>query len=162
MKKQSVRWLQQHHLLVEKCADRSIVLVMQTLQKNPLLIMVMMNISTIPQKALTIIPLPAPRSICCWSSWRLGKVLSNATIRLCFVGSSSLVLESDVHRILPLSSILLLQNNNRIHKAMIPFFCHQLYTKIRKQSLDSWAINIKFPPAAMVNLIEITQDVYNK
>ncbi|KAG0162917.1 hypothetical protein DFQ30_001020, partial [Apophysomyces sp. BC1015] len=78
------------------------------------------------------------------------------------VGSSNLALESDVHLILSLSSILLLQNNNRIHKAMIPFFGHQLYTKIRKQNLDSWTTNAKFPAAAMVNLIEIAQDVYNK
>ncbi|KAF7720543.1 hypothetical protein EC973_007596, partial [Apophysomyces ossiformis] len=78
------------------------------------------------------------------------------------VGTSSLALESDVHLILSLSSILLLQNNNRIHKAMIPYFGHQLYTKIRKQNLDSWTTNAKFPAAAMVNLIEIAQDVYNK
>ncbi|ORX56441.1 hypothetical protein DM01DRAFT_1334923 [Hesseltinella vesiculosa] len=37
-------------------------------------------------------------------------------------GSNSLTPESDVHLLLSLSSILLLQNNNRMHKAMIPFF----------------------------------------
>ena len=38
------------------------------------------------------------------------------------VKTNDFALESDVHLILALSSILLLQNNNRIHQAMISFF----------------------------------------
>ncbi|KAG1456395.1 hypothetical protein G6F46_007641 [Rhizopus delemar] len=52
------------------------------------------------------------------------------------VKTNKLTVESDSHLILSLSSILLLQNNNRLNHAMIPFFGDKLYSKIRKYNLD--------------------------
>ncbi|KAI7847692.1 hypothetical protein BDC45DRAFT_597772, partial [Circinella umbellata] len=52
-----------------------------------------------------------------------------------FVKTKNLTVESDSHLILSLSSILLLQNNNQLNHAMIPFFGDKLYSKIRKHSL---------------------------
>lgn len=40
---------------------------------------------------------------------------------------NNLTLESDVHLILSLSSILLVQNNNRLHKDMFPFFGDKIH-----------------------------------
>ncbi|KAI9276042.1 hypothetical protein BY458DRAFT_143541 [Sporodiniella umbellata] len=79
-----------------------------------------------------------------------------------FVISNSLTLESDVHLILSLNSILLLQNNNRLHKAMVPFFGNKLYTRICEHNLDSWNSTSKFPGDALLKTIEIAQSVYEK
>ncbi|ORX62855.1 hypothetical protein DM01DRAFT_1007454 [Hesseltinella vesiculosa] len=73
-------------------------------------------------------------------------------------GFNNLTLESDVHLILSLSSILLLQNNNRMHKAMIPFFGQQVYCKIRKHFLDTWPTSSRFPAASIAELIQTSQD----
>ncbi|EPB86798.1 hypothetical protein HMPREF1544_06414 [Mucor circinelloides 1006PhL] len=74
----------------------------------------------------------------------------------------ALTLESDVHLILSLNSILLLQNNNRLHKAMLPFFGNKLYTRIREHNLDSWDSTSKFPGDVLLKIIEIAQSVYEK
>jgi hypothetical protein len=79
-----------------------------------------------------------------------------------FVISNNLTLESDVHLILSLNSILLLQNNNRLHKAMVPFFGNKLYTRIREHNLDSWNSTSKFPGDVLLKTIEIAQSVYEK
>ncbi|KAF7721661.1 hypothetical protein EC973_004311 [Apophysomyces ossiformis] len=79
-----------------------------------------------------------------------------------FVISNNLTLESDVHLILSLNSILLLQNNNRLHKAMVPFFGNKLYTRIREHNLDSWNSTSKFPGDVLLKTIEIVQSVYEK
>ncbi|KAL4206233.1 hypothetical protein AB4K20DRAFT_1923993 [Rhizopus microsporus] len=50
---------------------------------------------------------------------------------------NSLNLETDMHLILSLSSILLLQNNNRLHKDCIPFLGNCLYRKIRDHIIKS-------------------------
>ncbi|CAO3700880.1 unnamed protein product [Rhizopus stolonifer] len=79
-----------------------------------------------------------------------------------FIISNNLKLESDVHLILSLNSILLLQNNNRLHKAMVPFFGNKLYTRIREHNLDSWNSTDKFPSDILLKTIEIAQSVYEK
>lgn len=78
------------------------------------------------------------------------------------VKSKNLALESDVHLILSLSSILLLQNNNRLHKAMVPFFGDELYNKIRKHNLDSCNMTSKFPGEILLKTIDIAQSLYDK
>ncbi|KAI8330322.1 hypothetical protein BC941DRAFT_463519 [Chlamydoabsidia padenii] len=62
-----------------------------------------------------------------------------------FVKTNNLTVESDSHLILSLSSILLLQNNNRLNHAMIPFFGDKLYSKIRKHNLGEWNMTLKLP-----------------
>ncbi|KAG1339684.1 hypothetical protein G6F62_005693 [Rhizopus arrhizus] len=79
-----------------------------------------------------------------------------------FVISNNLTLESDVHLILSLNSILLLQNNNRLYKAMVPFFGNKLYTRIREHNLDSWNSTSKFPGDVLLKIIAIAQSVYEK
>ncbi|CAO3616190.1 unnamed protein product [Mucor fragilis] len=79
-----------------------------------------------------------------------------------FVDANSLTLESDVHFILSLSSILLLQNNNRLHKDMIPFFGDKIYQKARESILDSLNMTYKFPGETLLGIIETAQSVYNK
>lgn len=79
-----------------------------------------------------------------------------------FVISNNLTLESDVHLILSLNSILLLQNNNRLHNAMVPFFGNKLYTRIREHNLDSSNSTSKFPGDKLLKTIEIAQSVYEK
>ncbi|SAL97828.1 hypothetical protein [Absidia glauca] len=79
-----------------------------------------------------------------------------------FVISNNLALESDVHLVLSLYSILLLQNNNRLHKAMVPFFGNKLYTRIREHNLDSWNSTSKFPGDVLLKTIEISRSVYEK
>ncbi|CAO3674037.1 unnamed protein product [Rhizopus stolonifer] len=79
-----------------------------------------------------------------------------------FVEANNLTLESDVHLILSLSSILLLQNNNRLHKDMIPFFGDKIYQKVRENILDSLNMAYKFPGETLLGIIETAQSVYNK
>lgn len=79
-----------------------------------------------------------------------------------FVEANNLTLESDVHLILSLSSILLLQNNNRLHKDMIPFFSDKIYQKVRESILDSLNMAYKFPRETLLGIIETAQSVYNK
>ncbi|KAI9012692.1 hypothetical protein CLU79DRAFT_722191 [Phycomyces nitens] len=79
-----------------------------------------------------------------------------------FVISNNLTLESDVHLILSLSSILLLQNNNRLHEAMVPFFGNRLYTRIREHNLASWKSTSNFPGQILLKTIEISQSMYDK
>jgi hypothetical protein len=79
-----------------------------------------------------------------------------------FVEANSLTLGSDVHLILSLSSILLLQNNNRLHKDMIPFFGDKIYQKVRESILDSLNMAYKFPGETLLGIIETAQSVYNK
>ncbi|RCH86844.1 hypothetical protein CU097_008518 [Rhizopus azygosporus] len=77
-----------------------------------------------------------------------------------FVKFNNLTLESDVHLILLLFSILLLQNNNRLHKDMIPFFGNKLYQKVRKSNLDSLSMTYNFPGETLLEIIETAQGVY--
>ncbi|KAG1447803.1 hypothetical protein G6F55_010941 [Rhizopus delemar] len=79
-----------------------------------------------------------------------------------FTKVNNLTLESDVHLILSLSSILLLQNNNRLHKDMIPFFGDKIYQKARKSILDSLNMTYNFPRETLLEIIETAQSVYNK
>ncbi|KAI7873133.1 uncharacterized protein EV154DRAFT_528726 [Mucor mucedo] len=79
-----------------------------------------------------------------------------------FVLDNTLTLESDVHLILSLSSILLLQNNNRLHKTMIPFFGNKIYQKVRQSILDSLNMTCTFPGENMLTIIQIFQSVYIK
>ncbi|CAO3679760.1 unnamed protein product [Rhizopus microsporus] len=79
-----------------------------------------------------------------------------------FVKFNNLTLESDVHLILLLFSILLLQNNNRLHKDMIPFFGNKLYQKVRKSNLDSLSMTYNFPGETLLEIIETAQGVYSK
>ena len=79
-----------------------------------------------------------------------------------FVISNNLTLESDGHLILSLNSILLLQNNNRLYKAMVPFFGNKLYTRIREHNLDSWNSTSIFPGDVLLKIIAIAQSVYEK
>lgn len=79
-----------------------------------------------------------------------------------YLKSNTLKLESDVHLILSLSSILLLQNNNRLHQEMMPFFGNKVYQKIRKDNLDSFNMIHKFPGKALLETIKIAQNVYEK
>ncbi|KAK4521405.1 Maf-like protein [Mucor velutinosus] len=79
-----------------------------------------------------------------------------------FVEANNLTLESDVHLILLLSSILLLQNNNRLHKDVIPFFGDKIYQKVRESILDSLNMAYKFPGETLLGIIETAQSVYNK
>ncbi|KAG1034973.1 hypothetical protein G6F43_013320 [Rhizopus delemar] len=79
-----------------------------------------------------------------------------------FVISNNLTLESDVHLILSLNSILLLQNNNRLHKAIVPFFGNKLYTRIREHNLNSWNTTSKFPGNVLLKIIKIAQNVHGK
>jgi hypothetical protein len=57
--------------------------------------------------------------------------------------TNSLTLETDVHLILSLSSILLLQNNNRLHQDWIPFLGNGLYRKTRDHVIKS--LNVPAP-----------------
>ncbi|KAG0738005.1 hypothetical protein G6F33_012155 [Rhizopus arrhizus] len=61
-----------------------------------------------------------------------------------FLRSNNLTLESDVHLILSLSSILLLKNNNQLYKDMVPFFAYKFLREI------------------LLKTIEVAQSVYNK
>ncbi|KAI9006715.1 hypothetical protein CLU79DRAFT_892125 [Phycomyces nitens] len=79
-----------------------------------------------------------------------------------YVISNNLTLEYDVHLILSLSSILLLQNNNRLHEAMVPFFGNRLYTRIREHNLASWKSTSNFPGQILLKTIEISQSMYDK
>ncbi|RCH81993.1 hypothetical protein CU097_005357 [Rhizopus azygosporus] len=74
-----------------------------------------------------------------------------------FVKLNSLTLESDVHLILSVSSILLLQNNNRVHKDMIPFFGNKIYQKVHKSNLGSLNMTYKFPGETLLEIIETAQ-----
>lgn len=74
----------------------------------------------------------------------------------------NLALESDVHLLLAMSSILLLQNNNRLHKAMVPFFGHTLYSRIREHNLRSWNVGSKFPGDALLKAIETAESLYDR
>ncbi|KAG2199811.1 hypothetical protein INT47_009424 [Mucor saturninus] len=79
-----------------------------------------------------------------------------------FVVDNTLTLESDVPLILSLSSILLLQNNNRLHKNMIPFFGNKIYQKVRQSILESLNMTCTFPGENMLAVIQISQSVYSK
>lgn len=73
-----------------------------------------------------------------------------------------LTLESTVHLILSLSSILLLQTNKRLYKEMIPFFGNKVYQKVRESVIDSLNMAYKFPGETLLGIIETAQSVYNK
>ncbi|KAG1152309.1 hypothetical protein G6F37_001433 [Rhizopus arrhizus] len=92
----------------------------------------------------------------------LGKFYQMQQYVFDFVISNNLTLESDVHLILSLNSIPLLQNNNRLHKAIVPFFGNKLYTRIREHNLNSWNSTSKFPGDVLLKTIEIAQSVYEK
>ncbi|KAI9244743.1 hypothetical protein EDC94DRAFT_436784 [Helicostylum pulchrum] len=79
-----------------------------------------------------------------------------------FVEVNNLSLESDVHLILLLSSIILLQNNNRLHKDIIPFFGDKIYQKVCESILDPLNMAYKFPGETLLGIIETAQSVYNK
>lgn len=79
-----------------------------------------------------------------------------------FVISNNLTLESGVHLILSLNSILLLQNNIRLHKTMVPFFGNNLNTRIREHSLNSWNSTSKIPGDVLLKTIGSAQGVYEK
>jgi uncharacterized membrane protein len=79
-----------------------------------------------------------------------------------FLRSNNLTLESDVHLILSLSSILLLKNNNQLYKDTVPFFGNKIYHKVRKGNLDSLNMAYKFLREILVKTIEVAQSVYNK
>ncbi|SAL99791.1 hypothetical protein [Absidia glauca] len=79
-----------------------------------------------------------------------------------FLKTNDLTVESDSHLILSLSSILLLQNNNRLNHAMIPFFGDKLYSKIRKHNLDKWNMTHKFPGDVLLASILIAENLYDE
>lgn len=79
-----------------------------------------------------------------------------------FVEVNNLSLESDVHLILLLYSIILLQNNNRLHKDIIPFFGDKIYQKVCESILDPLNMAYKFPGETLLGIIETAQSVYNK
>ncbi|KAF1799284.1 hypothetical protein FB192DRAFT_1473977 [Mucor lusitanicus] len=78
------------------------------------------------------------------------------------VKTNNLTVKSDSHLILSLSSILLLQNNNRLNNAMVRFFGDKLYSKIRKHNLGEWNITLKFPVNVLLESINIAQSLYGK
>ncbi|KAI9492969.1 hypothetical protein BDB00DRAFT_872822 [Zychaea mexicana] len=79
-----------------------------------------------------------------------------------FVKTNNLTVESDSYLILSMSSILLLQNNNRLNHAMIPFFGDKLYSKICKHNLGEWNMTLKFPGNVLLESIIIAQNLYDE
>lgn len=79
-----------------------------------------------------------------------------------FVKTNNLTVESDSHLVLSLSSILLLQNNNRLSHATTPFFGDKLYSKIRKHNLGEWNMTLKFPGNVLLESIIIAQNLYDE
>ncbi|KAG1050142.1 hypothetical protein G6F43_007561 [Rhizopus delemar] len=77
--------------------------------------------------------------------------------------TNSLTLETDVHLILSLSSILLLQNNNRLHQDWIPFLGNGLYRKTRDHVIKSLNCTCpEFSTKLLVDIIDIVSKVYRK
>ncbi|KAI8077703.1 uncharacterized protein BX664DRAFT_318287 [Halteromyces radiatus] len=79
-----------------------------------------------------------------------------------FVKTNNLALESGTHLILSLASILLLQNNNRLHQVMVPFFGNKLYNKIRKRNLEDWGMTRKFPGDVLLDAINIAESLSHR
>ncbi|ORX56309.1 hypothetical protein DM01DRAFT_1334784 [Hesseltinella vesiculosa] len=78
------------------------------------------------------------------------------------VERESVTVEADVDLILSLCSILLLQNNNRIHQAMLPYFGNHLYTKVRVNSIDLGLSTNNFDPNTKLDLMNIAEAVYHR
>ncbi|ORX48497.1 hypothetical protein DM01DRAFT_1326214 [Hesseltinella vesiculosa] len=73
--------------------------------------------------------------------------------------SPGLTMESDTHLILALSSILLLQKNNRMHPAMKSFFGGKLYHRILKHCQTELDMTKTFPRPILVSLFDAAERV---
>ncbi|ORX53250.1 hypothetical protein DM01DRAFT_1053448 [Hesseltinella vesiculosa] len=70
-----------------------------------------------------------------------------------------LSLESDAHMILSLSSIFLLQKNNRMHPEMMQLFGNKLYHRVRHQFQADLSMTMTFPNTAMLDLFKVTENL---